>query len=331
MSTPRDRFIFFPEKPPGQISGNSYTDLMVTCWERSGYRHVFMPRGRKEILQALKDRGKTVCVANWIENCLISPGGRITLRGLWHFLKIVFKLHLVGKHVVFARHNVYPHAAKGRSRQIAEMVIDLSELFLFHRVYVLSRHYTSRIRKFVSHPTYEFSGSTSTERPSDDIIYFGNFAPYKNLESLISSWNRRSRLIIAGECRDANYLDSLKSLSAGKNIQFVANWLSDDEAKCLVSSCAAMIIPHSGCSMIISSSVFFALSCGVPAICCGSAHARQLVSESLPGVIYIHSLAEINDLDIAKVNSLDRNEIEEVARSRFGIDAVAEMIKEAMQ
>ena len=328
MSTRPKRFHYIPELASGQDSGNSYIESMARCWQHAGYVLTPLPRGWRQVLRAIKDRGDTACVANWIDNELVSPDGKVRPSGVLSYIKSMIKLHVLCKKFVFVRHNVHPHAAKGRSRAIAKALIDLSEVLAFDTVLVHSKHYKGRFRKYIPHPIYEFGEAGPAGSPSDALIYFGNFAAYKRLDRLIEAWGRPSRLILAGECRDVAYLDSLKALARGKDVEFVTHRLGDDEAMRLVRSCAAMILPHSGGGMIISSTLYFGLSCGVPVICNRSPHARGLASEGVPGVLCIEDLSELNRLDLAALRAIDRREIEEATRARCGIEAVSALINQ---
>jgi beta-1,4-mannosyltransferase len=324
--TQSKRLMYLPEGYLREQSGNTYTELMVNCWRRAGYEPVAMPRGRRQKLDALRQRSRTVGVMNWVDNCIIGRDGRFSPTGLWMFAATVLKLHLVCSKVVFVRHNVFPHAARGRSQGIAKVLIDWSERLLFDEVLVHSRHYTGGHRRYVPHPTFDFDDAGLPAGPSDDMVYFGSIVRYKNLEGLIDAWKRPSRLLIAGGCGDTAYLDSLKARAAGKNIAFVPGRLDDAAAQRLLRTTAAAIIPHAGPDMIISGSLYFALSCGVPAICCGLEHARSLTAEGVPGVVVIESLEALNGVDTGMLQRLDRREIAAAAKQHFGPEVVTRLI-----
>ena len=328
MSASLKRFIYLPDLKPGESLANSYSALMIRAWEHAGYDRIHLPRGWRETLRAIRARGGTTCVANFIEQQMISGDGKVHLSGVLSYVKYLIKLHLISKNLVFVRHDVYPHWAVGKSRAIAKKLVDLSETLAFDKVLVHSSHYKGRFRKCLPHPVFEFGGSGPAGPPSDALVYLGGFGSYKKLDLLIETWDRPSRLILAGECRDVAYLDSLKAKARGKNIEFVTHLLSDDEAMRLVRSCAAMIVPQSAPSYIISSTLYFGLSCGVPVICNSLPHAKELANEGFPGIISIEDLSEINRLDIEALRAIDRREIEEATRARCSIEAVSALINQ---
>ena len=328
MAVPAKRFLYLPDVKPGETHKNSYTKSMIHAWEVAGYERVHSPRGWKEMLQAIRDRGRTTCVANFVEQQMMTKDGKVHLVGVLTFLKHLVKLHLTSKNLVFVRHDVYPHWAQGKSRAIAKRIVDLLEVVAFDKVMVHSSHYLGRSRKYLPHPIFEFAELGPAGPPSDDMIYLGNFGRYKGIDRLIEAWDRPSRLILAGECRDVELLDALKAKAHGKNIEFMTHWLEDDEAGRLVRSCAAMIVPQSSPSYIVSGTFYFAISCGVPVICNGLEHAKVLASEGFPGIICIDDLADLNRLDLEAIKAMDRREIEEATRARCGIDAVAAQINQ---
>jgi glycosyltransferase involved in cell wall biosynthesis len=326
MSANPRKFIFLPDVDSGSMV-NPYLDLMIRAWQEAGYERIRFPRGLKEVIRAVKSRGGTTCVANFIDLQLISSDGKMHLSGLISYLKNVLKLRLISKKLVYVRHDIYPHWSRGKSQALAKAVIDLSEVMAFHRVLVHSKHYQGRSRKYVPFPIYEFEEPLPETSPSDALIYLGGFGSYKCLDSLIEAWDRPSRLILAGECQDESYLGTLKALAQGKNVEFVNHRLSDDEAMRLVRSCTAMIVPHALPSYIVSSTLYFGLSCGVPVICIQSSHSRELVSQGFPGIINIESLAELAHLDLEAIKAIDRNEIEAATKALCNLEAVSAMIK----
>ena len=328
MASDSRKFIFLPDLKPGESLANSYCDLMIRAWQNAGYERNHVPRGRKETLRAIKDRGRTTCIMNFMEQQIMAEDGKVRLGGVISFLKHILKLKLISRKLVFFRHDVYPHWARGRSRTISKKLLDLLEVVAFDTVLVHSSHYQGRYRKCLPHPIFDVAAAGPDGPPSDDVVFLGGFGSYKGLDRLIETWERPSRLILAGECRDLALLGSLKEKARGKNIEFVTHRLSDEEASRLVRSCAAMIVPQSAPSYIISSTIYFAVSCGVPVICNGLPHAEVLASEGFPGIICIDKLSDVNQVDLEAVKAIDRRAIEEATRARCGLDAVAALINQ---
>lgn len=325
------RLLYLPEKFLGSNSGNSYTEMMVRSWEALGFQPILTPHGFANKLQAVRLRGSTVGVLNWVDNCVIDQAGNISLRGLWLFWSIIFKMRLVCGTLVFVRHNVFPHNTTAENQDKVRAVIDWSERMFFDRVMVHSKHYAIVGRHYVPMPIYEFASPGQTHEPSPQFIFFGSVVPYKRLETLMDAWQRDDiQLLIAGRA-DPDYVALLRERARGKRIQFVSDRLSDEAARDLLRQSAAAVIPHDGADMIVSASIYFALSSGVPVICCANRHAQELLEAGVLGVLALPTVAAINDLALSSILELDRVAIENKARQQFGRSAVSQALNAMLE
>lgn len=322
------QLVFLPFRFSQAVSENSYTHWVVECWRRAGCEPLRGAWSIAFLARTLAARRRTIGVVNWLDTVVTGRSGRVSLTGTFaYFVKLSLLRTVCGK-LYFVRHNVFPHATKRLSQDLARTIIDWSERVFFDAVFVHSEHYRSGFRRYVPHPRYHFANEQVRPAQSTDLVFFGRIEPYKQLEELIRLWDRDSRLTIAGRCADPAYLAHLACLARGRNIRIVTETLSDDAARDLLQSGVATILPHSGPDMIVSGSLYFSLSCGVPAICVASPHAESLRTAGMPGVVNVASLAAINDVGLEELNGLDRQTIHAEARRRFGPDAIARIFEE---
>ena len=69
------------------------------------------------------------------------------------------------------------------------------------------------------------------------------------------SWDVSKKLIILGSCKENSYLEYLKQLSNGKNIQFISEFKNDYFCQNLISNSNGLIISNDN-SMIVSGPFF---------------------------------------------------------------------------
>lgn len=320
------RLLYLPH--PDEMVGhvNSYTDQMIRAFQRLGYQ--LQPRlGRLPTLGEVMRRRETTAVLNWQENALLNKQGRLTVLKTVKFLLSVLRLRMRASRLIFVRHNVAPHIAVDSSYERVRKILDYSERWLFSRTIVHSRHYLGPSRRHVPHPKYPIQDSSGDEVCEDTVIFFGRIDPYKGLERLIESWDQDATLVIAGKCEDSTYFEKLNAAASGKNIRFIRGVLSDSEAAGVMRRAMSVIVPHSPPSMIVSGSLYFALSAGVPCICIGQSHARLLQSEGVRGVV---SVAGLSEVDWGCIRSISRAEIRDDCERYFGLAAVTDALRSAL-
>ena len=236
-----------------------------------------------------------VVILNWADNMLVTPRGTPSLWGMLKFLLWSLSLRRVAHTTLFVRHNRYPHHTRGPYRQLMTRVIDCAE-YLFSRTVTHSGHNATSRRRYVPHPLFrktEPAAPVPMSGANEYYIAFGRIMPYKHLDSLIRSFPADKRLIIAGPCPDAGYLDYLTSL-VRSNIEIREGFIPEAIAEAWVADSCGLILSHSDTDMIASGSYFFAAGLGVPVYSLASPFFDWL-SRALdaPGVFTADNLNEL--------------------------------------
>lgn len=322
-----DRVLFVPERRASVQRSNSYGDHMLEAWRRAGFA-VGSARLRSVRLWmvALARRRRTVAVANWLEGDLVDREGRSTLSGRLRFYRKLLKLRLLASRVVYVQHNRHPHHTRlaDVEKVQAAMATGLrrfADVVVSHD-FETPGHTTTR---YLPHPAYPVDVN-HTQLPEERVVCFGRIGPYKALDQLVKGWVSDWPLLIAGQVQDEAYLKRLRALAVGRRVSFHVEALSDQEAARLLASSAAAIVAHSPSSMIVSGSLYFALSCGVPVVAVGLQHARRLQESGQPGVHFLAGLDELAQVDWRALRNADRHEIREELQRRCSVDAIATLL-----
>lgn len=204
-------------------------------------------------------------ILNWVESDLIGKNGFFSIKGVFKVLLkfIIFKIKF--EQVVFVRHNIYPHKTNKTIGSKAEWVVDVLER-LCTSVIVHSPVHVKNGNIYIPHPLYEYPLCNNNSNSIDNnlFIIFGRIVEYKKYEQVIEFFPEEQKLLIAGDCEDSNYLKKIQDLvSNNDNITVSPFFLSDEQAKELISSTAGMIISHADDDMIVSGSFFYGLTLGI--------------------------------------------------------------------
>lgn len=148
---------------------------------------------------------------------------------------------------------------------------------------------------------------------------FGRILPYKNFEEVIERWDSSLKLVIAGNPISKDYLQTLKDLARGKNIEFIGEYISESRAAALASASQGLIVTHSDSgNVIVSASFFFATTFGAPVYTLKSEFFNHLVDkENYPGLFVFDDIAEmVNNLKSHPYT--DKAHIYQSAEANFG-------------
>ncbi|VUT02242.1 hypothetical protein [Klebsiella spallanzanii] len=218
---------------------------------------------RKSIKKLIKFQPYNYTIINWIENDIISRTGHFYFIGFIKFLMKFLFIRLTSIKVVFVKHNEYPHPTKGSvSICLAKCSIKLLEI-LSNIVIVHSPIYPEDHKHYyVPHPLY---GVCTLNNPDgmDDNLYvnFGRIIRYKKTEELIAAFPDNKKLLIIGVCDDEDYLAELQRIIRNKNnIEIRAGYISNEDAKMIISKSSGVIITHAEKNMIVSGSFFHSLT-----------------------------------------------------------------------
>jgi glycosyltransferase involved in cell wall biosynthesis len=321
-----DRVLFLPERRASVARSNSYADHMLEAWRKAGFAVGSTKlRSLRSWLAALAKRRQTVAVTNWLEGELVDASGRRSFKGRFRFYRKLLTLRLVAAKLVYVQHNRHPHHTKAEDVEKVQATL-ASGLRRFVDVVVTHDFEPPGSRAHhLPHPAYPVKVDPALP-PEERVVCFGRIGPYKALDRLVLSWTSDWPLLIAGQVQDAAYLERLRVLAEGRNVQFQCESLSDQEAARLLASSAAAIVAHSPPSMIVSGSLYFALSCGVPVVAVGLQHARRLQAAGQPGVHYLPALEQLGQVDWRALRGADRFKIRDALQRRCSIEAIAALL-----
>jgi glycosyltransferase involved in cell wall biosynthesis len=215
---------------------------------------------KKSILKIMLNFKRADCLfLNWYENILVE-NGRLSIIGA---LKLIFSFvvfRMLFKNFVFVRHNQYPHNCLERDALLVKRVIDFLEI-IPHKVIVHSVTEIKKGRFYVPHPLYDNVNGFPENNGLKNYVIFGRITRYKKFEKVIERFPDNLKLIIAGKCDDMAYLDELNEmLKKHNNIEIIADFLSDHDARELIRNSKGLLITHNDSDMIVSGSFFYAMS-----------------------------------------------------------------------
>lgn len=254
--------------PEYQIA-NAYTLRMQEIL--SAFGRLEKLRTKSRALQLLKGKPQPLdlVVVNWEENALVSDKTRrVSMRAAGKLFLKALAMRLVAHRIAFVRHNHYPHATRPQSTAFARWLIDLYES-LFDVVFVhsgaeLGTRAGHARRHYLPHPLYrKLPGVTpqpaGESLPARYFVAFGRIAPYKNLETLMTSFPENETLVVCGEVGNAEYARRLAGIDR-PNLVIRPGYVSEEAAQALVMGAQAVVITHTGTSNIVSGTFFYALS-----------------------------------------------------------------------
>lgn len=259
---------------PFENKNNRYTDNFKKIL--SGFGDIAEAPPLKNVLQRFRFRRFDVLILNWSDNNFVDEkSGAISLYGVVkEFFRIaVYKI--ISHKLVFVRHNVYPHEAKGVTRARAKKLIEYYEK-CFDLCWVHSGHMVERKRLYVPHPLYQAASADTDSQidtrlraelslPSEYFIVFGRIQSYKKIDQLIEQLPADMHLLVCGSCGDDDYKQKL--IAYGKpNVTIMAEFISDELAEILMRGSCGVVICHADDDMIVSGSIVFAISLGIPVL-----------------------------------------------------------------
>lgn len=253
---------------PFENKSNRYTDNFKKIL--SNFGEIAEAPSLKKILGNLSFRRFDVLILNWTDNNFVNARkGTISPFGvIKEFFRIaVYKI--ISRKTVFVRHNVYPHDAMGKSRDQAVGIIALYEK-CFDLCWVHSGHLAEEHRYYVPHPLYEVEKAVPVlpehlHLPEKYFVVFGRIQSYKKIDRLIELLPPDINVLVCGTCPDQEYKARLQSFNK-PNVTILAEFISDELARDLILRSSGMLICHADDDMIVSGSIVFAISLGVPVL-----------------------------------------------------------------
>ena len=251
---------------PFENESNRYTENFKKILSHFG--EIAEAPSLKKIFGNLSIRRFDVLILNWSDNNFVNGRtGRISFFGIAkEFLRVaIFKL--MARKMIFVRHNVYPHSATGKSRETASKIIEAYEK-CFDLCWVHSGHLVEDNRFYVPHPLYEVAdhlplATDHLHLPEKYFIVFGRILPYKKIDRLLEILPPDIHVVVCGSCPDQVYREKLQAFNK-PNITIIAEFIPDELARSLIERSSGMVICHADDDMIVSGSIIFSISLGVP-------------------------------------------------------------------
>jgi glycosyltransferase involved in cell wall biosynthesis len=99
--------------------------------------------------------------------------------------------------------------------------------------------------------------------PDKYFVVFGRIQSYKKIDRLVEMLPPDLHILVCGTCPDEEYKKKLEAFNK-PNVTIMAQFISDELARDLIVRSSGMLICHSEDDMIVSGSIVFAISLGVP-------------------------------------------------------------------
>lgn len=212
-----------------------------------------------------------LAVVNWIELDMVrGADGAFSVAGYLKVLARVLFLRCIARRLVYVRHNNYPHGTRepdvGRARRAIDRLERLFDVVLIHAGHEPAGH-----RVYVPHPLYRpaprppdaAEAALLAELPPAFYVVFGRIARYKRIERLIEHFPPGRELVVFGAVEEPDYALALQRM-AGPQVRVLPGAVSEALAQALIRRSHGLIVSHAEHDMIVSGSLFYALSLGVP-------------------------------------------------------------------
>lgn len=251
---------------PFENKDNRYTDNFKKIL--SNFGDIAEAPPLKSVFRRFAVRRFDVLILNWSDNNFVNKKkGTISIFGVLKEFSRIAVYKIISRKTVFVRHNVYPHDAAESSKQKAIRIIGLYEK-CFDLCWVHSGHMVEERRLYVPHPLYEIGGDIHAlpahlHLPEKYFVVFGRIQPYKKIDRLIEILPDDINIVVCGSCPDQEYKKELNALNKA-NVTIMAEFITDEMARDLILHSSGVVICHAEEDMIVSGSIVFAISLGVP-------------------------------------------------------------------
>lgn len=234
-----------------------------------------------------------VVYMNWYENVQTDSTLRTLLRALRR-IEMLWLIKMCGIKTIVVIHNRIPHDSKNvnlirwfskRIYQIADRLVILSKGTVDICKADFGKKYYKKIDKklvLVPHPDYygvypeknlNFRNVWRVNKGDFVYLFFGNIAPYKNVEIFIeaahkiSKKNTNTKFIIMGKCNSEYKEAIIKRIGENKNIVLFPQMIDDSDLTSVIRSANVVVMPLDKESSLNSTTVFLTLSCGINVVC----------------------------------------------------------------
>lgn len=287
------RCIFYYPLDPN----NSYSERMRQLLSEFGEVRAFTILGPLGYFLSNFGRRADFIFLNWIEHKFFTKSGRIKPFSTLILFILRLYLKLFFKKVIFVKHNHYPHFIDPAHSTVAKELI--SRIERVADITVCHMKPTENSKVYLPHPLFNAQGEVRSMMLESVIpkvpfyVIFGRISPYKKIHEVIENFPKTKHLLILGESNDESYLRMLYSLK-GPNCTIFTKYVSDAEAFHILQASQGLINVNATPDMIVSGSIMFAISAGIPLYCCDYPFTRWLARHSKNN--YVSIFNEVQDL-----------------------------------
>lgn len=245
---------------------------------------------------------RALFVSHWYESRNLKYGALGTIK----IFLLLFTLRFLGYRIIWFRHNHSVHHAQTRLQKFFNRsAIALFGLFSTVRIchgVVAARQYADT---YVPHPKYEFpegllsQEASPTQAKGDRFIVFGQIKRYKKIEALLSSWPSDIGLLIAGVF-DKEYKEDILALIRARSldIELDDRFIDDAELAQLVINSKGVIHVNDGQTAIVSGTLIYSLSLGVPVYATRSKMLDEF-SDKYVGINVVNQWGDLKDISVS--------------------------------
>lgn len=246
---------------PSGSSDNRYSQLQRQAIASRGFTTCNL---RTLFLRGLFD--DSIIIINWLETFVAPGASRISLKGIFDVICVLFVTSVTRSRVVWVKHNYRPHDATGFPLALSMKIMKILER-LASKVVVHSKHaIRSSKYTYIPHPLYFENHLGGKNNYSIPLTYVcvGGIRPYKGYKQLLEIWPINKRLDIYGRSNDQQYLDTLRFIIKQRRIDAYMHVgaLSDDEIATILSKTDVVVLPHLSGTAIVSGVRYLAKSFG---------------------------------------------------------------------
>lgn len=252
------------------------------------------------------------------------------------FLAKVELFKALGGTVVWTIHNVLSHDAVHSDVEIqlstrlaeiadtlhfhtAESVAEVAEVFPIPADKVCVARHGNYIDAYPDLVTRDIARGYLNLDPQDDVILFnGQVRGYKGIDALISCFRdilaKRPTvtLLIAGAAREDPFRDLDLSEFERSRIRFINRFIDDAELQVFLRAADFAVYPYR--NILTSGSLLLALSFGLPVVIPAVAMTKAVLGNSVAGITYDGSLAELQDAVGRMLNAKDEGRLPRMSR-----------------
>lgn len=270
---------------PFDAAENDYVTNMKQVL--SEYGVVSPPPKLSKVFSPSQYKTYDVLILNWSDNNIVSKEGKLSIMGCMKMFIKLFLYRIFSKKTIFVRHNLFPHNTKKKYVNVAKSIVDIYEKF-FDLCWVHSGHLELKYRLYIPHPLYEIKNL----KPNyDDFYYviFGRILPYKKIEEVLCRVPIDINIKVYGSAPDKVYLGELQKFESNKNININAGYISADNVNQVLASSSGLIISHADTDMIVSGSIIYGISVGIPVFCIDTPFIDWFNKNVCSGILFSYS------------------------------------------